>query len=233
MSIAKPIVAIALFFPAALALGCPTEKDRPAVEAALISLPNIEASTVTVDYVSYLSPPDAPETCFVAVSLSDQGDCHACGATISLYDLARAGGKWAVRSQQKNALTLGSFGKAPQPDLFDLKGPALRFDLQGMHFGDVGETLVFVAMVDGRFAEVLNLPVHGDNSGSGEDERWSWTATPTFLPNPGGFPEIQVISTGTDKPSDRIEPVDRKELYRFYEGKYVLEGLDGKSPSGQ
>ena len=220
----------ALFFPAVAGFGCPTEKERPAVEAALFSLPNVETSTVTVDYVSYLSPPNAPETCFVVVSLSDQGDCHPCGATISLYDLARAGGKWTATAGGKVALSLGSFGKAPKPELFDLNGPALRFDVQGMHFGDVGETLVFVAKVDGRFAEVLDLPVHGDNSGSGEDESWSWTATPTFLPNPGGFPEIQVISTGTDKPSDRIVPVHRKELYRFYEGKYVLEGLDGKTP---
>jgi hypothetical protein len=205
------------------AKACPYGQDRVKLAREIVSgWDNAQTSPSVVDYVSFLESSDNLNQCLVLVSLTDQGLCHACGATISILEFSGSGKEWRRTFEQRDALNMGSFGRAPVATLLKLgkSGPALQFQLGGMHFGYAGKTLVLATKIEGQYKEVLLLQTHHDNRGSGEDETWEWDAKTEFVEGNAEFPDIRVSYSGTEKRNEKIEPVNRSETYRFSDGQY-------------
>jgi hypothetical protein len=212
---------VALSFGEMIAFSCPLNQERIGIERAISGeLIAGDSKSNVIDYLSFLPVSSNPNSCFVVASVQDDGDCHACGTTLSIYELKKKGNTWGRIFEQRAALTMGGFGRAPKPKLINLNGPAFRFDLGGMHFGHIQNNLVLVARLNGNFKEILSLPIHYDNSGSGEDEEFEWNAAVKFLKGRDNFPEIQAIYSGTEKMNDKIVMVDRTEIYRFTGQRY-------------
>ena len=215
------------------AKACPSGQDSVKLAKEIVSgWDNAQTSPSIVDYVSFFQSSDNPNQCIVLVSLTDQGLCHACGATISILEFSASGKEWKRTFEQRDALNMGSFGKAPEAALLQLgkSGSALQFQLGGMHFGYVDNGLILVAKIDGQYKEVLQLQTHHDNSGSGEDEAWKWDAKTEFVEGNAKFPDIRVSYNGTEKRNEKIEPVSRIETYRFSDGQYK-QVAPGPAPS--
>jgi hypothetical protein len=227
LMITMMVLGLAMSFYPIPAESCPSGQDRVKFAKEILSGWNpAQPGSGVVDYVSFLPSPDNPNQCLVLVSFTDQGLCQACGATISILEFSASGKEWRRTFEQRDALNMGSFGRAPEARLLKLgeNGPALQFQLGGMHLGYVGNTLVLVAKIDGQYKEVLQLQTHHDNTGSGENQAWGWDAKTEFAEGNTEFPDIRVSYSGTEKRNEKIEPVSRVETYRFSDGQYKKIG---------
>ncbi|MEO7116174.1 MAG: hypothetical protein ABIZ18_09955 [Caldimonas sp.] len=195
---------------------CPPQGDRATIEKDILSGWKVGGVGSPVDYWSFLPFPDNPGQCVVLVSLK-QGQEHAVGGIISILEFSAHGSEWTKTFEQKNALSLGSFGKAPKGKLLKLgkTRTALAFEVDGMHFGYIGTSLVLLAKIAGRYTQILSLDTHYDNSGTGEDAAWEWNGTLEFLDTGGEFPDIRVSFSGTEGRDRLIYPVNRVERYTF------------------
>jgi hypothetical protein len=212
---------------ASTALGCPVGKEKLAIEKSIISELGVKQDAKsTLDYVLFLAHPKNPNACFVFASISEDGDCHACHPTISIYELMKNEKGWRRTFEQRAALntdTIGAWGKAPAPELIELNGPAFRFDDVGMMtMGDVSNSITLVAKVAGQFREVLSLQTHEDNSGAPEEDPYKWDADVEFVKKANGYPDIKAKYSGTEKNGKKIQQINKPELYTFDGEQYQL-----------
>lgn len=131
---------------------CPDPGERQTIVKGLLS--NWErsaAGSASLDYSSFLEVPGHPATCVVLVSRS-QDHAHADGAIVGIAELTAHGRTWTQTLQQRDALDYGSFGKAPRGKFLklDSKRPILAFEVEGMHVGRSGTTVLLVAKIRNR-----------------------------------------------------------------------------------
>ncbi len=201
---------------------CPSQREQATIGKGIRSGWKIaDAGFPSIDYISFLPVPENPGQCVVLVSVT-QDDAHANGGTISILELTANAGQWRQTFEQKEVLSLGSFGKAPEGHFLKLgqTANALGFEVTGMHFGYEGTDLVLLAKIAGNYQEILSLATHYDNNGAGEDALWQWDGTLEFLKGESEFPDIRVTYSGTEGRDQLVYPVNRTEIYTFVDHAY-------------
>lgn len=224
---------VAASFVATAATACPSGPQQENIKAEMLS--EWPDPAEPIDYLRFFQSPKASLGCLVVLSRQDHGSSHAAGATISIAEVSAVGDTWKRTLFQKDVVSIGSFGNAPEPTLILLGKTtlALRFDLVGMHFGYIGKTLVLVAKVGGQYKEILSVQVHGDNSGVGDEDapQWGWDAQMTIQDsNKSPFPPLRFTYTGTNEVDGTIRPLDTSEVYEFAGDEYALRTEERPTP---
>lgn len=156
-------------------------------------------------------------------------NCHACSPVTGGIIFTRKGEAFDADYDQPEIVSLGGWGQPPQARLQALGAgkPGVVFEVDGMGQGHAGETLTFVAEVDGKLKRVLSLQVAGSNEAADlpEEQTFRWDSLLEFDPRlDGGYSDIRVKSSGTreveESGAQRVEPYSSTVIYRFEDGTY-------------
>lgn len=220
--------------PAALA-ECPAEEGREAILRSLLAdFDVVPSEEKPLDLVSFLPLPSATSDCLLVVGVSEEGDCHACGASVHLAELTATSGGWQTTLKQPRAFEMGAWGRSPEPSLMHSGDRPFALKLSGadMAFGYTSSFVSVVAKVDGWYREVLSLRTGESNCCTGDDEaQWEWQATVEPIEIGSGFPDLRVTYSGTEERDGAIHSAAGTQEFRFDGEEYRLL-LPGSPTSG-
>lgn len=152
------------------------------------------------------------------------GDCHACGAQISVAIFDKAlDGKWSIQRFAKHLTSLGGSGYGGDIGLaqFGENQTCLSLEMNWTGQGVYAEFLSFLNLED--LEKVFNLVIHEDNLGvlGEESERaYAFDKAIHLLPTVEtltGWWEFDLVTQGTQPDSDveRAVPANTVERYAF------------------
>lgn len=158
-------------------------------------------------------------------------DCHACAPLLSGFVFVHQEETWVLETEDRYITFAGKYGEGPEAKLAQI-GPT--------HFGvicrgsDVNQgyssAYAFVlAPRGGKFRELINLDLGGDNEGAvvaGKKDKdyWAYRAEYEFVPgSEAAFYDLKVITRGTRQgPKGKKLMADRTDYYVFQGDGYML-----------
>lgn len=223
------LLALALTLGSGRVAACPVGAEKAALEREILYAWQVPPEQL--DHVVFAHAPDAAVPCAVLVSVSEHGTSHADGATIGVVELVRDGDRWQRGFEQRGALEIGVFGRAPKGAWLKLgrKRAVLAFEIESMHFGLIWKMTVLGAKLDGRYVEITGIRTRYDNSATGDEgPEWGWAGMLEPVEREAAeFPDLRVTYCGTEERDKEVVRVDREELLRFDGKVYRLMSENG------
>jgi len=93
--------------------------------------------------------------------------------------------------------------------------------------GYASESFTLLAKINDEYVELINIPTHNDNHGTGIAELFEWNATIEFIEDLNKkFFDIKTVKKGTQGSWEegimKISSVNEVVLYKFEKYEYVL-----------
>lgn len=168
--------------------------------------------------------------CIILIeSRMKKNTCHACAANLGIAVYSKPEETWVSTFEQKNNILLGQWGKVPKTTIVKIGEDNYGIFVHNRNLaqGYASESYTLLAKIDDEYVELINIPTHSDNHGTGIAGLFECNAVIEFI---GGqnkkFFDIKIVTKGTEGSWDngkmKISSVNEVRLYKFEKDKYVL-----------
>lgn len=195
--------------------------------------PKEQSNLVINFHSSHLIQNNNKQECVVLIESRDKKfDCHGCGAYLGIAIYTKDGNLWEKKFEQKGEAEIGSWGKLPEVKMVRIGEDnfGIMFHEKHMSQGHYSEGYNLIAIVEGKFKEVIQIPTHSNNRGFAEGmniEPYEWNAQYELIEGDNKeYFDIQLVQRGTESvgtnESYNVIPVNETKIYKFSKGKYEL-----------
>jgi hypothetical protein len=149
--------------------------------------------------------------------------CRFCAPLISGFIFIKKDNRWVIESQNYYIGFYGGNGKAPNIRIVQLgvNKIGVIFDSQEMHGGITFTTAVLIGQVDRSMLELINFDLRRDNIYQA-GKHYSYETKYEFYPEDNKeYFNLKLITAGSMKKDDKINPVDKEEVFIFDKNKYI------------
>ena len=168
--------------------------------------------------------------CIILIeSRMKKNTCHACAANLGIAVYSKSGEIWVNTFEQKNNILLGQWGKVPKTTIVKIGEDQYGIFIHNKNLaqGYASQSYTLLAKIDDEYVELINIPTHSDNYGTGISELFEWNAIIEFIEDRDKkFFDIKIVKKGTqgswENGKMKLASVDEVTLYKFGRDKYRL-----------
>ena len=169
------------------------------------------------------------ECIMLVESRMKKNTCHACAANLGIAVYSKSEETWVSTFEQKNNILLGQWGRIPETTIVKIGEDNYGIFVHNRNLaqGYASESYTLLSKIDDEYVELINIPTHNDNHGTGISELFEWNAVIEFIEDWNKrFFDIIIVKKGTqgnwENGKMKIASINEVRLYKFGKDKYVL-----------